>query len=131
MEVGSTTQYNCQPPTANRKKKMYYVRKTIEVSGAHRLTLDYPSKCTQMHGHNWMITIYCKSRDLDKNGMVVDFAEIKRRISDRLDHQVVNDVIGCNPTAENMARWCQQQVPNCYRVDVQETTGNVATYELD
>lgn len=110
---------------------MYYVRKTIEVAGAHQLELDYPSKCTQLHGHNWQITIYCKAKELNKNGMVVDFADIKRRISDRLDHQVINDVIGCNPTAENMARWCQQQVPNCYRVDVQETSGNVATYEED
>lgn len=110
---------------------MYYIQKTIEVSGAHKLTLPYPSKCTQLHGHNWTITIYCKSKELDANGMVVDFAEIKRRITDKLDHQVVNDVLDCNPTAENMARWCQQQIPHCYRVDVQETTGNIATYEED
>lgn len=110
---------------------MFYVRKTFEVAGAHRLELDYPSKCTQLHGHNWTITIYCKSKELNKNGMVVDFAEIKHSIAERLDHQVVNDVIGCNPTAENIARWCQQQVKNCYRVDVQETTGNVATYEVE
>ena len=44
---------------------------------------------------------------------------------------MVNDVIGCNPTAENIARWCQQQVPNCYRVEVQESSGNLAIYELD
>lgn len=110
---------------------MYYVKKTFEVAGAHRLELDYPSKCTHLHGHNWKITIYCKAKELDKNGMVVDFADIKHRVADQLDHNVVNDVIGCNPTAENMARWCQQQVPNCYRVDVQETSGNTATYEID
>ena len=110
---------------------MYYVRKQIEVSGAHRLELDYPCKCTQLHGHNWMITIFCKSKELDHNGMVVDFSKIKSHIVDRLDHHVVNDVIGCNPTAENIARWCQQQVPNCYRVEVQESSGNLAIYELD
>ena len=37
----------------------------------------------------------------------------------------------CNPTAENIARWCCDQITNCYRVDVQETTGNIATYEKD
>ena len=110
---------------------MFYVRKTFEVAGAHRLELDYESKCTQLHGHNWQITIYCKSAELDANGMVVDFAEIKRLVADRLDHQVFNDILGCNPTAENIARWCCGQVPKCYRVDVQETTGNVATYEVD
>ena len=110
---------------------MYYVTKHIEVSGAHRLELDYPSKCTQLHGHNWLITIHCRARELDRNGMVVDFSKIKSSIVDRLDHQVINDIIGCNPTAENIARWCQQQVPGCYRVDVQETAGNTATYEVD
>ena len=110
---------------------MYYVTKKIEISGAHCLELDYPSKCTNLHGHNWNITIYCKSKELDKNGMVVDFSKIKCKIVDKLDHQIVNDVIGMNPTAENIARWCQQQVPNCYRVDVQESSGNLATYEID
>ena len=110
---------------------MYYVTKKIEISGAHCLELDYPSKCTNLHGPNWNITIYCKSKELDKNGMVVDFSKIKSKIVDKLDHQIVNDVIGMNPTAENIARWCQQQVPNCYRVDVQESSGNLATYEID
>ena len=110
---------------------MYYVTKQIEVSGAHRLVLDYPSKCTELHGHNWLITIHCKSRELDSNGMVVDFSRIKSSITDKLDHKVINDIIGCNPTAENIARWCCDQVPNCYRVDVQETSGNIATYEID
>lgn len=76
---------------------MFYIKKTIEVSGAHRLTLDYPSKCTEMHGHNWIITIYCRSKELDDNGMVVDFSEIKRLIFDKLDHKVVNDVIPITP----------------------------------
>ncbi len=110
---------------------MYYIKKTIEVAGAHQLTLDYPSKCCSLHGHNWIITIYCKAKELDKNGMVVDFSEIKRRIVDAMDHKVVNEVLKCNPTAENIARWCCEQVTNCYRVDVQETTGNIATYEKD
>ena len=65
---------------------MYYIKKTIEVAGAHQLALDYPSKCRSLHGHNWIITIYCKAKELDENGMVVDFSEIKRRIVDTLDH---------------------------------------------
>ena len=110
---------------------MFYLRKTFEVSGAHRLEVDYPSKCAQLHGHNWVITVYCRSSELDRNGMVIDFSEIKKRIFDRLDHKCLNDVLPCNPTAENIARWCQQQIDCCYRVDVQETTGNLATYEVD
>ncbi|MBP5516636.1 MAG: 6-carboxytetrahydropterin synthase [Bacteroidales bacterium] len=110
---------------------MYYIKKTIEISGAHRLELDYPSKCSQLHGHNWTITVYCKSRELDKNGMIIDFCEIKHRISDVLDHKVLNDVLPFNPTAENLAHWCQEQIPYCYKVDVLESGGNEVTYEVD
>ena len=108
---------------------MYYVKKTMEISAAHRLTLDYESKCTQLHGHNWLITVYCKSAGLNANGMVVDFTIIKQMIKDRLDHQVLNDVLPCNPTAENIARWICEQIPHCYKVEVQESRGNVAIYE--
>ncbi len=110
---------------------MYYLTKTIEISGAHRLDLDYESKCTAMHGHNWTITVHCRARELDHNGMIVDFSEIKRRIADPLDHHVLNDVLPFNPTAENLARWCCEQIESCYRVDVQESAGNIASYERD
>ena len=109
---------------------MYYVTKHIEVSGAHRLELDYPSKCTQLHGHNWQITIYCKARELDRNGMVVDFSRIKEIVKGKLDHKFLNDVVDFNPTAENMARWICEQVPHCYKVQVQESEGNTVEYEV-
>ncbi|MEG1905474.1 MAG: 6-carboxytetrahydropterin synthase, partial [Bacteroidales bacterium] len=31
---------------------MYTVIKRMEISAAHRLSLSYPSKCEQLHGHN-------------------------------------------------------------------------------
>lgn len=108
---------------------MYYVKKTMEISAAHRLQLDYESKCTQLHGHNWVITVHCRAEELNDDGMVVDFTLIKRTIKQRLDHQVLNDVLPFNPTAENIARWICEQIPHCYRVDVQESKGNMASYE--
>ena len=110
---------------------MYYVTKRIEVAGSHRLTLDYESKCQQLHGHNWIITIHCRAKQLNENGMVTDFTHIKKCIHDRLDHQNLNDILPFNPTAENIARWCCDQVPNCYKVSVQESEGNIATYIKD
>ena len=110
---------------------MYYIEKTIEISASHQLRLDYESKCCKLHGHNWLITFYCKSRTLDANGMVADFTHIRRRVEDLLDHQNLNEVLKFNPTAENIACWCSQQVPHCYKVRVQESQGNVAIYERD
>lgn len=123
---------------------MYYVSKRMEVAGAHRLDLPYTSKCQNLHGHNWIITIYCRAEKLSGPGMVIDFTLLKKLIHDSLDHHCINDVVTDNPTAENMARWICDILNNyfetphydpryssyaeCYKVEVQESEGNIAWY---
>ena len=110
---------------------MYYVSKTIEVSFAHKLSLSYESRCTNLHGHNAQITIYCRAAELNDNGMVIDYSDLKRIVTDLLDHKYVNDIVSFNPTSENLARWICEAVPNCYKVRFQESEDNVAVYALD
>lgn len=110
---------------------MYYLKKTFEISASHHLKLSYKSKCEQLHGHNWLITIHCKSKELNAEGMVVDFTHIKSLIADRLDHANLNEILPCNPTAENIARWICDQIPQAYRVDVVESQNNEASYGVD
>lgn len=110
---------------------MYYVSKRMEIAGAHMLNLDYESKCKNLHGHNWIITVYCKSKTLNENGMVTDFKHIKNMIADKLDHKFINDIVDFNPTAENIAKWVCDQIVTAYKVTVQESEGNVAAYEED
>lgn len=108
---------------------MYYVSKRMEIAGSHRLNLDYESPCCNLHGHNWIITVYCKSESLNQNGMIIDFAHIKRLVHSKLDHQNLNEILDFNPTAENIAKWIADNVDKCYKVEVQESEGNVAIYE--
>jgi len=51
---------------------MYTVIKRMEISASHRLKLSYESKCENLHGHNWIITVYCQAEQLNEDGMVVD-----------------------------------------------------------
>ena len=120
---------------------MYKVRKTFEIAGAHSLSLTYPSKCENLHGHNWIITIELCADHLDANGMVYDFKHLKdfiiAPIVEFLDHKNLNDILPFNPTAENMAYFIHSQVNEklsgvirCNKVEVQESPNNVAIYEV-
>ena len=129
---------------------MYRIVKTFEIAVAHKLNLEYESPCSRIHGHNLKVRVMCSKEELNQDGMVIDFTEIKKRIHDKLDHRCLNDIeklgfermepqvdpstqfeidtVELNPTAERLAKWIYDQIPHCTRVDVWETENNVATY---
>ena len=106
---------------------MYYITKRLQISASHKLKLNYESKCSRLHGHNWNIVVHCKSEKLNENGMVVDFSEIKKKI-EVLDHANLNSILSFNPTAENIAKWITDQIPQCYKAEIEETSGNKVVY---
>jgi 6-pyruvoyltetrahydropterin/6-carboxytetrahydropterin synthase len=107
---------------------MYEVKKRIEISASHKLNLPYDSKCSEIHGHNWIITIFCRCESLNIQGMVIDFSDIKSIINKKMDHKNLNEQFDFNPTAENMAKWLCDNISNCFKVVVQESENNIATY---
>ena len=58
-------------------------------------------------------------------------APIQKAVKEKLDHQNLNEVLPFNTTAENIARWVCEQVPHCFKVEVQESESNTAIYEKD
>lgn len=107
-------------------KMVYCISKKMEVAGCHQLELPYPSKCSRLHGHNWMITVFLASREVNAEGMVVDFKRIKEKVHGYLDHGNFNELLPFNPTAENIAAWVVGQFPECYKAIVEESNGNTA-----
>lgn len=117
----------------------YEVAKRMDIAVAHNLNLDYDSKCTRLHGHNLAVTVHLRCDTLDDNGMVADFAEIKKAVVSKYDHKYLNDIVpkGMNPTSENLARLIALDMPfdakrnmYCYQVDVRESENNEASFSV-
>jgi 6-pyruvoyltetrahydropterin/6-carboxytetrahydropterin synthase len=124
---------------------MYEITKRIEIAGSHQLHLPYESKCNELHGHNWIITVVVHGEKLNSDGMLIDFTHIKNVVN-ILDHKHINAILpaGMNSTAENMAKWVFDALsqaivaitPNSKKlsgihvksVTVQESEGNTACY---
>lgn len=109
---------------------MYRVRKKFKFEAAHKLVSSYSKKCQKIHGHSYVVEVFLQSETLNEDGMVIDFGQLKDRLSDifgLFDHMtVLSDkdkstghirqaeisamydlgilTVPWNPTAENMAK---------------------------
>ncbi|HZT36846.1 MAG TPA: 6-carboxytetrahydropterin synthase QueD [Bryobacteraceae bacterium] len=107
---------------------------------------NYHGKCENVHGHNYRVVVTVAGEELNATGLLVDFVELKKRlrsISDRLDHQYINDLepfTVVNPSAENLARYFYDELSSALQgepgqapirvaeVKVWETDTSTATY---
>jgi len=74
-----------------------------------------------MHGHNYKIEVEVSGEvepvfeGNSDSGMIMDFSELDRRVNqfviEKLDHQIINNVLPIYPTAENLAQWVFDAVP--------------------
>jgi 6-pyruvoyltetrahydropterin/6-carboxytetrahydropterin synthase len=115
------------------------VEKTFD--SAHYLE-HYNGDCARMHGHTYRVQICVAGAMLDERvGMLMDFKDMKRALNDlvnRLDHQILNDVLDFNTTAELLAKYFYDQLapkvpPNARLKNVKlwENPTNCATYYPD
>jgi len=93
---------------------MYEVTVEDSFAAGHYLR-DYKGKCENPHGHNYKVRVTLTGPTLDKAGLLLDFKDLKevmKRVIDRLDHQMLNEVepfIVLNPSAENLAKYFYDQ----------------------
>ena len=106
---------------------MHTIKIRHHFDAAHRLS-NYIGKCSNIHGHSFMVDVEIESKGLTANDMVADFARIKGVIN-TLDHKILlNDCLkngelidlldskmslasltfDCEPTAENIAKYLHQ-----------------------
>ena len=67
----------------------YVITKEFRFEAAHRLLKNYTGKCTNNHGHSWLVRLHLEGQDLDERDMLIDFQEmkiLKTWIDDKLDH---------------------------------------------
>ena len=84
-------------------------------AAAHALR-NYYGKCENLHGHNYRVQVGVQGADLDENGLLFDFAKLKKQLRETsayLDHQNSNELTPfdkINPSAENIARFICEEV---------------------
>ena len=58
---------------------MYSIRRSIDIGFSHHIR-GHRGACINVHGHTWKFEVGLMSTELDKEGFVVDFGELKRRV---------------------------------------------------
>ena len=91
-------------------RPVMYVLTVKQSFDAAHLLKGYQGKCSNLHGHTWNIEVAIAGNELNQQGMLIDFGEIKaslKNILSKYDHTFLNELpefVELNPTAENMAR---------------------------
>ena len=120
---------------------MFEIGVNGQFSSAHYLK-GYKGKCEARHGHNWGVEVYVSGDELDEQGLLLDFTELKKVMNetlDELDHTELNELdmfADINPSSENIARIIFHKIAEALdcprykvsRVVVYETPGSRATY---
>lgn len=115
---------------------MYRISKEFHFSASHRLAhLPDDHQCARLHGHNYIVVVELAAAELNENGFVRDYTELKplkTYIDEAFDHRHLNDVLDGPSTAENMARhfydWCAARWPETVAVRISETPKTWAEY---
>lgn len=120
---------------------MYEVKILTHFAAAHGLR-NFQGKCEALHGHNWKVEVTVSGHKLDKAGMLIDFAILKKytgQVMDELDHTHLNELTpfaSLSPSSENIAKFIYDKLKGMMtwdevklvRVDCWESETSRASY---
>jgi 6-pyruvoyltetrahydropterin/6-carboxytetrahydropterin synthase len=120
---------------------MYEVTIIKSFSAAHLLA-EIGGKCEELHGHNFKVEVTVAARELNSNGLLIDFRFLKKvlgEILENIDHKHLNALTsftGINPSAENIAKYICEKMElkvkktgvDMVRVKIWESENAAVTY---
>ena len=97
------------------------VTKEFTFDSAHFLP-NYYGQCERLHGHTYRLQVTVEGEVREK-GLVIDFVVlkkiVKKQVLDKLDHQLINDVIEIS-SCENIVQWIWGQLSDLKSLIQQE-----------
>lgn len=127
-------------PTVNHPYQ-FELNKDFNFSAAHYIPSEDAGKCMRTHGHTYFVNITIAGDELDHNGFLVNFSDLKKLIHEQFDHYLLNDLVqfkGKSPSTEIVAQTIYQMVqsyhkdqknqPKCVQVYLRETPTSYVVY---
>lgn len=118
----------------------YELNKDMNFAAAHAIKHPSAGKCQNIHGHTYFVNITVVGNELQDNGFLVNFQELKKIAHGKYDHTLMNDHDwnGEQPSTEVVARTIYKAVqealtkydnkPQVLQVIVRETPTTYVTY---
>ena len=116
---------------------MFRLRVEADFDASHVIP-GHPGKCRNLHGHFYKVELFVAGTELDSNGILkgADFLDLKdalRNIVGQFDHRHLNDILGANTAAENIAKTiydtvAKHGIQTLEKVRVWESPRNYAEY---
>lgn len=119
----------------------FELNKDFNFSAAHYIPSEDAGKCMRTHGHTYFVNLTIAGDELDHNGFLVNFAELKSLVHGQFDHQLFNELPQFkdkSPSTEIVAQTIYHMVqssldqrdnqPHCVQVFVRETPSSYVVY---
>lgn len=122
---------------------LYELNKDMNFAAAHFINNGSAGKCQNMHGHTYFANVTIVGNELQDDGFLVNFQELKKLVHGKYDHTVLNnhpdDFSYEEPSTEVVAKTIYKNIeqtlkqydnnPKVLQVIVRETPTSYVTYK--